>query len=140
MVLTSLLLGPHLWVEWFKSLPAFAAQVLAPNYRVMNWAPGLWFAPIGVGSVWYVFRSTTVPEIRLVSLVSGTCLCLPYMMNYDLVAMTPAAGVLLFKRDWESWVVGFFALGLIWFSPIIVAAGAAYLAYRARTGTAAQLA
>jgi hypothetical protein len=130
MLLASLMLGPNLWPEWVRSLPAFASQVLTPHFRTMNWAPGLWFAPIGACSVWYVFRTTTAPEIRLVSLVSGTCLCLPYIMNYDLVAMAPAAGVLLLRRDWESWVVGFFALGLLWFSPVIVAIGAPYLAYR----------
>jgi hypothetical protein len=136
MILASLTLGPHLWVDWIQTLPGFAEQVLTPHFRVMNWAPGLWYAPVGIACVWYVFKSTTAPEIRLVSLVAGTCLCLPYMMNYDLVAMAPAASVLLFKRDWESWVVGFFALGLIWFSPIAVALGAPLLAYRAKLSAA----
>jgi hypothetical protein len=51
-------------------------------------------------------------------------------MNYDLVAMAPAATVLLLSRDWRAWLVSLFGFVVFWLSPFIVTLGAAYLASR----------
>ena len=132
VIAASLLLGPHLWVEWFKSLPGFLDQVEGRNFRAMNSAPGLIFAPVGILSVWYVWTHTERPDLRLLALVSGTCLCVPYMMEYDLVAMAPAAAMLLVGRDWRGWLVGCCGFIVFWLSPLIVALGTPFLVYRAR--------
>lgn len=127
IVAASLLLGSSLWIDWIASLSGFSNQVLAAAFREMNLAPGLWFAPLGAGAVWYVWRTTLEPELRLVALVAGTCLCVPYIMNYDLVAMAPAASVLMLRKDWRGWIIGFFALAVIWLSPFVIAIGAVLL-------------
>jgi hypothetical protein len=127
IVLLSLLLGPQLWIDWFHSLGAFLDEVQGPAFRQPDIAPGLLLAPIGIASVWYVWSRTTRAEIRLVALVGGTCLSVPYMMNYDLATMAPAAAVLLLHRDWRVWLIGFFIFAGFWLSPFFGALGAAGL-------------
>jgi hypothetical protein len=132
----SLALGPHLWIEWFHSLGAFLDEVKGPAFRQPDIAPGLLFAPIGIASVWYVWTRTTGAELRLVALVGGTCLSVPYMMNYDLATMAPAAAVLLLHRDWRVWLIGFFIFAGFWLSPFFGSLGAAALASGKRRWTA----
>jgi len=129
-VLLSLLLGAHLWVEWFDSIGGFLKQVQGAPFRRPDVAPGLIFAPIGVLSVVYVWTRTARAELRLLSLVGGTCLSVPYMMNYDLATMAIAAAVLLLDRDWRVWTIGFLAFAGFWLSPFIGAVGAVALSHR----------
>ena len=132
VVVASLLLGPHLWIDWFHSLGGFLDEVQGPAFRQPDIAPGLWFAPIGVVSVWYVWTRTVRPELRLAALVGGTCLAVPYMMNYDLATMAPAAAVLLLHRDWRVWLIGFFVFAGFWLSPFFGSLGAAALVHEQR--------
>jgi hypothetical protein len=137
VLLASLPLGPHLWIEWFQSLGGFLDEVQGPAFRQPDIAPGLWFAPIGVVSVGYVWTRTARPELRLVALVGGTCLAVPYMMNYDLATMAPAAAVLLLDRDWRVWLIGFFIFAGFWLSPFFGSLGAAGLTrWKTRWATA----
>jgi len=129
LILASLPLGLQLWVEWFNSLGAFTNQVLGADFQAMNMAPGIDFAPLGILSAGYVWTRTKRSELRLLAVAAGACLCVPYMGNYDLVAMAPAAGVLLLGRDWREWLVGFFGFTILWFSPFLTVIGAAALAY-----------
>lgn len=129
LILASLPLGLQLWVEWFNSLGAFTNQVLGADFQAMNMAPGIDFAPLGILSAGYVWTRTKRSELRLFAVAAGACLCVPYMGNYDLVAMAPAAGVLLLGRDWREWLVGFFGITILWFSPFLTVIGAAALAY-----------
>jgi hypothetical protein len=129
LAIASLALGPQLWAEWFGSLGAFKQQVLTADFRAMNMAPGMIFAPLGILSAGFVWLRTGRAELRLLAVAAGACLCVPYLGNYDLVAMAPAAGVLLLGRDWRGWVVGLPAFLVLWFSPFVVAIGAAVLAW-----------
>lgn len=129
-IVASLLLGSHLWLDWLNSLNGFLQQVQDENFRHMNMAPGILFAPLGILAVWYVWTRTDKAELRLLALVAGTCLSLPYLMEYDLAAMAPAAAVLLLDRDWRAIIIGFFAFVVLWISPFIVAAGVAILVRR----------
>ena len=133
LVAASLSLGPMLWLEWFHSLAGFQQQVLTADFRAMNMAPGMIFAPIGVLSVAYVWLRTERPELRLLAVAAGACLCVPYLGYYDLAAMAPAAGVLFLGRDWRGWIVGLPGFLVLWFSPFIVAVGAPFLVYSAST-------
>jgi len=132
ILLSSLLLGAHLWIDWFHSLGGFLDEVKGPAFRQPDIAPGPLFAPIGIASVWYVWTRTARPELRLVALVGGTCLSVPYMMNYDLATMAPAAAVLLLHRDWRVWLIGFFVFAGFWLSPFFGSLGAAALAHEQR--------
>jgi hypothetical protein len=105
----SLFLGPALWSQWIHSLPAFFDQIVSSKYQNMNMSPGVWFAPIGLLSVIYVFRKTEDSVFRLISLVSGTCLCVPYMMSYDLAAMAGGAAVMILSGNWALMLVGLLA-------------------------------
>jgi len=82
--------------------------------------------------VGYVWIRTTRAELRLVALVGGTCLSVPYMMNYDLATMAPAAAVLLLHRDWRVWLTGFFVFAGFWLSPFFGSLGAAALVHGKR--------
>lgn len=130
IVLGSLLLGPHLWLEWLGSLDDFLEEVQAPHFHQTNMAPGFAFTPFGIAAVWYVWSRSQSAELRLIALVGGACLSVPYMMNYDMVAMAPAAAAMLLHRDWRVWLVGLFGFVVLWASPFIVTCGAALLAYR----------
>lgn len=117
----SLSLDPHLWREWLLSLPSFASQVSASGYDGLRISTGLWFAPLGVVSVAYVFRRSTDASLRLLALVSGACLCSPYMMLYDLSALMPAGATLAFDRRPSRWLLGaamFFSSWVAAFSAI----------------------
>lgn len=129
ILLLSLFLGPRLWIDWFHSLGGFLDEVQGPAFRQPDIAPGIWFAPIGVLCVAYVWTCTRRPELRLVALVGGTCLSIPYMMNYDLATMAPAAAVLLLNRDWRVWFIGFFVFAGFWLSPFFGALGGAVLTH-----------
>jgi hypothetical protein len=113
----SLLLGPTLWTEWLHSLPTFLNQIVNSKYQNMNMSPGIWFAPLGILSVIYVFRKTSELEFRLITLVSGSCLCVPYMMNYDLAAMAGAAAVLTLSGNVALVLVGLVAFVSPWSAP-----------------------
>jgi len=111
----SLAFGPSLWLEWVKSLPSFLVQVTSHGFRISNVAPGLWFAPLGLLSTIYVFRSSQRPEERLLALVSGTACCTPYMMGYDMAVVAPAGAALMLRRNPFAWVVGSLAFAFAFF-------------------------
>lgn len=93
--LASLLLGPSLWLEWLNALQGFTQQISQPGYAEANIAVGPTFAPIGVALVAGTFWRVQSPSIRLLALVTGTLLCVPYMLIYDLTAACPAVAALL---------------------------------------------
>lgn len=93
--LTSLLLGPGLWLEWLNALHGFARQISQPGYAAANIAFGPTFAPLAVVIVAGTFWRVRSPSIRLLALVAGTLLCVPYMLMYDLTAACPAVAALL---------------------------------------------
>jgi hypothetical protein len=95
--IASLSLGPHLWLDWLGALPQFAKETATPAYGRMNIALGWHFAPFGIALVGFVFWRSTSPVYRLIALVCGTVLCVPYLMIYDLAAMSPAIAVLLLR-------------------------------------------
>jgi hypothetical protein len=123
-------LGPALWFDWVHSIPAFATRAVSPEFARMNMSPGIWFAPLGVVTVAYVFRMTREIEIRLLALGSAACLCVPYMLIYDLAVIAPAAAALMFKPKPLQWGLGSIAFALPWTTPLL-ACGAILLA-RAR--------
>jgi len=126
-IVLSLLFGPALWLEWFQSLGPFAARITSSEFSRMNMSPGVWFAPLGIVSVAYVFRKTADPNLRLLALGAGACLCFPYMLIYDLSLIAPAAASLMFKPKPFQWCVGAAAFALPWTTPLL-AVGAAVLA------------
>lgn len=132
IVAMSIALGPSLWPDWVSSLPGFVHQVRSSAYDSMNASPGLWFAPIGLLSVAVVYNRTTEPDVRLIVLVSGTCLSVPYMMSYDLAAMAPAALAMMLGRKPIEWIVGLIAFAFSTLSPIIVFGVWIVVALRAR--------
>lgn len=78
-------------------------------------APG-WAQPVvlamgvalGVVTVWVAFARSTDRTIRLMGLVVGCLLASPYGRKYDLVALQPAAILLLLDRRGGpvSWLLG----------------------------------
>jgi hypothetical protein len=113
IVAASLVRGPSYWIDWIQSLPAFMHQVAGRGFRQTNVAPGLWFAPLGLATVAYVFHANKRADVRLIALVSGTACCTPYMMGYDMVTMAPAAAALMLKRNPLGWIVGSLAFAFV---------------------------
>jgi hypothetical protein len=95
LLLSSLSLGPHLWMDWIHSLPQFVQQTSQPPYRQLNIAHGPTYAPFGIALVAITFRYVRSPSIRLLALTFGTVLTVPYMLMYDLAAACPALASLL---------------------------------------------
>ena len=95
VLLASLSLGPHLWMDWLHGLPQFVRQTSQPPYRELNIAFGPTFAPLGIALVGIAFRYSRSPSIRLLALTLGTVLTVPYMLMYDLAIGCPALAALL---------------------------------------------
>jgi hypothetical protein len=95
IVLASLSLGPHLWLDWAQALRQFAQEIRQPGYAELNVAFGPGCAPIGLALVAFTFWGFRSPSARLLALVAGTLLCLPYMLLYDLAPACPALAILL---------------------------------------------
>ena len=117
--------GPALWLRWLHSLPAFAELVSEPRFLLQLASPGaitammevtgppalLWsllVGALGLIATWRVFRRTEAIELRIAALVTGSILCAPYAMNYDLVTLAPAGAALLLDRDGTllRWMLG----------------------------------
>ena len=95
VLLASLLLGPHLWLDWVHGLPQFVEQTSQSPYRELNIAFGPKFAPLGVALVAIAFRYFKSPSVRMLALTIATVLSVPYMLMYDLAVGCPALAALL---------------------------------------------
>ena len=95
VLLASLILGPHLWMDWLHGLPQFFEQTSQPPYRELNIAFGPKFAPVGIALVAIAFRYFSSPSVRMLALAVGTVLTVPYMLMYDLAMGCPALAALL---------------------------------------------
>jgi hypothetical protein len=67
-------------------------------------------------------------EIRLLALGSAACLCVPYMLIYDLAVIAPAAAARMFKPKPLQWGLGSIAFASPWTTPLL-AGGAMLLAW-----------
>lgn len=132
--------GPALWLQWLHSLPAFAELVSEPRFRPQLASPGaitammevtgpaalLWSLLVGILGLfvtWRVFRRTEAVDMRIAALVTGSILCAPYAMNYDLVTLAPAGAALLLDRKGTPmrWMLGLLAF-LTPFAPVALIA------------------
>ena len=115
MVLISLLLGPERWIEWLAALARFRDTVESLDILYRNvtptgmlwflgatgpaqWIANLAFSLVGGWIVWRVFRQSIDVPTRLLAMVGGALFAAPYVMNYDLVLLVPAA-VAFIVRD-----------------------------------------
>lgn len=132
IAVSALVLGPHLWIEWFAALPRFERYVAhAGRLRVgmitptalgetlglagpafLAWRLG--FAALAIMMAPYVFRATPDPARRLSALVGGALFVSPYAMHYDAALLAPGAGLMLLTRSragpWVRALVGAVAL------------------------------
>lgn len=140
--LSLLLFGLQPWLDWISSLPAFVETVRGMDIldrgvtpTAMLWNAGfdgpvvsllrIAFAVFAAIVVWRTFRNTESLTYRLVALVGGALLCIPYAMNYELVMLMPAAVFLLLGAGRESaWAESIAAAGLV----IASGAGAPFIA------------
>lgn len=97
LILASLGLGPHLWVDWIHGLPQFVEQTSKSPYRELNIARGPTYAPLGIALVAIAFRYAKSPAVKLLSLTVGTVLSVPYMLVYDLAVGCPALAAVLLR-------------------------------------------
>lgn len=95
IVLASLCLGAHLWLDWIQAMPQFVEQTSRPPYRELNIAYGPTYAPLGILLVVVTFWRFQSASWRLLALAVGQFLCVPYMLIYDLTAACPAIAALL---------------------------------------------
>lgn len=106
LVLASLPLGPHLWLEWLDAARAFKGGVLQLQpggvFDHILWQVLL----VGLGG-WFAWR-----ERNLAGLLVGGVLCAPYLMPYDLAALA-ALGVSRIGRPPAQWALAAFGVVLI---------------------------
>ncbi len=113
--------GPQLWLDWIEATRSFPALVEAEGLADSGVTPSSipapgWAQPVvlamgvalGVVTVWVAFARSTDRTIRLMGLVVGCLLASPYGRKYDLVALQPAAILLLLDRRGGpvSWLLG----------------------------------
>jgi len=135
-IASMIVFGIDLWLAWLKSLPTFLDIVRhngISGFGVtpvsMAWQLGLHgtgelalrllLGLTGVVLCWRVFRITDRLPDRLVAMIGGGFLVLPYAMNYELAVLAPAAAmyVLGTKRapvDWCLAVISALVLVAWW--------------------------
>lgn len=141
-VLLALPFGPSLWIDWISSLdefgeivrgygieydgatPRMAAQLLGLEplpFQLPGIAAGTWL-------VWRGFRTDDIGT-RIVTLVCGGLLAVPYAIRYELVAMTPVAASAMLSGGWRGLLVGspLLAVNVLVAVPAALAAGVAQL-------------
>ena len=114
MLGASLMWDPELWRIWLNAIAGFqtittglgldtAALTPASAATMMSLSSGARMAFIGAGAVtgitltWWGFAERDLTR-RIVTLVSGSLLCSPYAMMYELAVLVPAATALLLSR------------------------------------------
>lgn len=81
-----------------------------------------------VASIW-IWRSKAAHDLKAASLMVGSLLMTPYMLDYDMVVLAPALLFLIrnsLKFGFEPYER--FGLALVWFAPILTRQAAQYLA------------
>ena len=133
---STMVFGIDLWLAWLKSLPTFLDIVRHNGISDFGVTPvsmasqlGLHGAAelalrlvLGVTGVvlcWRVFRITGSLPHRLVAMIGGAFLVLPYAMSYELAVLAPAAAIYVLgnKRgpvDWCLAVVSALVLVAWW--------------------------
>jgi hypothetical protein len=115
--LSAALWGVGLWVDWLRALPRFEqanfaipslVRTMITPYAGLEGAglPGAWawvLAPPAALAIWTVFRRTTDVPTRLLALVGGTLLVIPYAMNYEIVLLGPAVAAFAARTDDRRW-------------------------------------
>jgi hypothetical protein len=121
--------GIGIWADWFRALPLFQranfaipslVRTMVTPYAALSAAglPGAWaylLIPPVLLAVWLVFRRTTDVPTRLLALIGGTLLIIPYAMNYELALLTPAVCALATRtkdRRWPAYAIAAAVLGL----------------------------
>jgi hypothetical protein len=127
-----LLQGPSLWQDWLRSVPTFMDVIREGGMIAFGITPASALANLGIGgvpamllriaaaalgafTVWTVFRKSRDPASRLLALVAGTLLVLPYAMPYELALVAPAAAAMLLDRKLPpaAWLAAFLILTLV---------------------------
>jgi hypothetical protein len=110
-----LLQGPALWLEWLRSAPKFMTVIREGGMIEFGITPASALARAGIEgpaamllrgvagalgalAVWTVFRKSEDMLCRLLALIAGTLLLLPYAMPYELALAAPAATAMLLDR------------------------------------------
>lgn len=125
LVALTLPLGPQLWLEWLATTRTFAGGTyqLQPAAAVDHIA---WQAAMVALGAWFALRNRDLP-----GLIVGGILCTPYLMPYDLAALTAlgAAWVAELSRDWRLAAIGaVLLLGLVVNAAVLAMMCAAILA------------
>ena len=120
--------GAALWLEWVQALPRFDTLVrqigmaelgITPTAAILDNGLAGWRtiivnggATLGLVTIWIVFRRSEDVATRLLALVCGTLLILPYAMSYELAVVAPFAAAMLFNRNAHplAWLAGFMVL------------------------------
>jgi hypothetical protein len=127
--LSAAIWGVGVWEDWLRALPRFAQANLAiPSlvrtmitpYAALKMAglPGAWaylLIPPVLLAIWSVFRRTTEFPARLLALIGGTLLIIPYAMNYEITLLAPAVAALAARtedRRWPAYAIAIPVLGI----------------------------
>jgi len=127
--LSAAIWGVGLWADWLAALPRFQqanlaipslARTMVTPYAALRGAglPGAWawlLIPPVLLAVWTVFRRTLDVPTRLLALIGGTLLIIPYAMNYEMALLTPAVAALAARTKdprWPAYAVAAPVLGL----------------------------
>ena len=147
-------LGP--WIEWARALPGFLDIVRAMDLFDRGASPTslLWrlgidgpvaallrvlFGGVGIAACWMTFRHSKSLPYRLVAVVGGGVLILPYAMGYDMAALAPAAAYFMVvnKSRALDWILALASCWLLFaagtYTSVIVLAFTLLVFYRAAT-------
>jgi hypothetical protein len=98
LIVATLPLGPHLWLEWYSATTAFSGGSYqmqpAALFHNLAWQVAL----IAIGIVF------AVTNRQLPALLVGAILCTPYLMPYDLAALC-ALGTMWIAQARSNWLL-----------------------------------
>lgn len=146
--LTTVLFGVDIWQAFFESRHFTKIVILEAGSTGWHKIPSvfsavrMWGGSVALGyaaqaivalsvlvaSVW-IWRSTADHDLKAASLIVGSLLMTPYMLDYDMVVLAPAL-LFLIRNILKFGFAPYERLGLalVWFAPILTRQSALYLA------------
>jgi hypothetical protein len=107
MCAASLVLGPHLWIDWLRSLQEFSAINSQMGVEFLAAPPGL--VPLyGVIAVMCLTMAVKRdPATILIAIVGGSVVISPHAVSYELTMLVPASLAFI-------WPIGLMSVPALW--------------------------
>ena len=131
--------GPGLWADWLRAMARFqratfampsVVRAMITPYAALDLAGlrGAWAFPLippVLLAVWSTFRRTADVPTRMLALIGGTLLIIPYAINYELALLAPALAALAMRTQDRRWPA--YAAAVLLYAAAVPVLGMGYI-------------